>query len=100
MSAYVPAGLRRQVTVRDQGICVYCYSAERLMGTTFEIDHITPEAFGGATELNNLCLACPACNRRKATRLTAVDPDTSIQVRLFHPLQDRWKITLPGRKTV
>lgn len=91
MSAYIPAGLRRQVIARGRSMCAYCHSTERLMGVDFEIDHIIPEALGGETNLNNLCVACPACNRFKAARLTILDADTGKHVRLFHPLQDQWQ---------
>ena len=90
MSSCIPVRLRRQVVKRDQGLCTYCRSAEQLMGITFEVDHIIPEAAGGATTLENLCLTCPTCNRRKADRMSIIDPDTGAVTALFHPLQDAW----------
>lgn len=91
MSAYISAELRRQVSERANGCCAYCRSAERLMGVTFEIDHIVPEASGGATALGNLCYACPMCNRYKTKRAHAVDPLTQQSVALFHPLREEWE---------
>jgi hypothetical protein len=38
----------------------------------------------------NLALACFHCNRRKADRLTALDPGSEMQVPLFNPRQDEW----------
>lgn len=40
--------------------------------------------------LENLCLACPTCNRHKAVRQTAEDPVTGKIVSLFHQHQDKW----------
>lgn len=91
MSAYVPAALRAKVRERFAGCCAYCRSAERLTVVTFELEHVTPQAAGGETRFENLCLACPSCNRHKATRQQAVDPETGKQVALFHPQQDRWE---------
>jgi 5-methylcytosine-specific restriction endonuclease McrA len=90
VSAYIPVRLRRQVRERELGLCAYCLSAERMMGITFEVDHIIPRAAGGESILNNLCLACPTCNRYKANRTLAIDPDTGHEVPLFHPTVDRW----------
>lgn len=90
MSAYIPAELRRQVIALARGCCAYCQSAERLMGVTFEIDHIVPDAKGGSTELDNLCFSCPMCNRFKAKRVLVVDPVTQRSVPLFHPQSEGW----------
>jgi hypothetical protein len=40
--------------------------------------------------LENLALACPGCNLRKGSRITAIDPATGEHVQLFHPLLERW----------
>lgn len=90
MSVYLPAELRRTILLAAQGRCAYCQSPERLMGVLFEVDHIIPVAAGGATALENLCLACPTCNRYKAKRLTGPDPVSGIDIPLFHPRQQRW----------
>ncbi|MEQ8973314.1 MAG: HNH endonuclease [Coleofasciculus sp. C1-SOL-03] len=45
-----------------------------------------PRSAGGETVFDNLCLACPTCNRYKATRQTVPDPLTGESVALFHPL--------------
>ncbi|MEH2322515.1 MAG: HNH endonuclease [Nostoc sp.] len=44
----------------------------------------------GKLERENLCLACPSCNRYKATRQTAIDPNTHNEVKLFNPQQQLW----------
>lgn len=90
MSTHVPVALRAEVRERFANLCEDCRSAERLTVVTFELEHITPRAAGGETHFANLCLACPSCNRHKATRQRAVDPETGEWVALFHPQQDRW----------
>ena len=90
MSVCVPAALRARVRERFGNLCAYCRSAQRLTVVTFEIEHIVPQAVGGETRFENLCLACPSCNRYKAVRQEAVDPETGEQVPLFHPLRDDW----------
>lgn len=35
-------------------------------------------------------MACPSCNRYKASRQTALDLITQQQVKLFHPHQQLW----------
>ena len=65
-SRYIPAVVRREVWLRDQGCCSYvdphsgrrCGSRYRL-----EIDHIVPFALGGPTELRNLRVRCRAHHR-------------------------------------
>jgi len=90
VSAYVPTDLRRQVRDRFSECCAYCATSERLTVATFEVEHVTPRSAGGATSFDNLCLACPTCNRCKANRLVAADPATKEQVELFHPCRAVW----------
>lgn len=68
MSAYIPVALQRQVRDYFQNRCAYCQTAEWLTTSTFEYEHIVPIAAGGGTLFANLCLACPTCNRYKASR--------------------------------
>jgi hypothetical protein len=63
---------------------------QALQGGTFHIEHVIPRAHGGATELDNLALACPACNLHKADRVQVRNPDGLELVALFHPRHDRW----------
>ena len=91
MSAlHIPAKLRREIRAIAKDRCEYCQSAESLMGVSFEVDHIIPVSAGGKTELGNVCLACPSCNRYKGARQTAFDSRTRRAVRLFHPRQQIW----------
>ena len=86
----IASTLRQQVYIRDRACCVYCHSPEELTITTFEVDHITPLSADGKTELNNLYLACPSCNRYKSARQFVIDPQTKQPVPLYHPLKQLW----------
>lgn len=48
---------------RDGPLCVYCSSSEKIV-----VDHMVPIALGGTDDLDNLALACKACNAGKAGR--------------------------------
>ena len=89
MSYYVAGALRRRVRETFFSYCAYCQTDEALTVVTFEIEHIVPLSLGGATEFDNLCLACPACNRFKSNR-THGRNDVEVESRLFHPQQDAW----------
>jgi hypothetical protein len=80
----------RAVRLRAQGRCQYCLMHESLQGATFHVEHVIPRSKGGESTLENLALACPGCNLRKADKTTARDPLTGEQVDVFHPLQQRW----------
>jgi hypothetical protein len=88
--ARIPQALPQAVLGAGQGWCAYCLSPEQMMGVAFEVDHIIPRSAGGRTQLDNLCLSCPTCNRHKARRPSARDPLSSRAVMLFHPKQDVW----------
>ena len=87
---YIPKALRKRVAAQAGHRCGYCLTSTFLVGTTFEIDHIIPESFGGLTEEGNLWLACPACNGHKSNRIAAVDFVTEEMVRLFDPRHQTW----------
>ena len=90
MSTYIAVSLQRQIRQQYCDRCAYCQSSESLMAVTFEIEHIIPQSAGGATGLENLCLACPPCNRNKASRQMGIDPETNESIRFFNPQTDRW----------
>jgi hypothetical protein len=90
MSAYVSVDLQRRIRARFQSCCAYCRTAEALTATTFEFEHRIPLSIGGLTVFENLCLACPSCNRYKGDRLEVLDPQTRERVLLFHPQLQRW----------
>lgn len=90
MSAYVPAALRRQIRAQFSHRCAYCQTAESLTVAIFEIEHIVPRSAGSETRFDNLCLACPTCNRYKADRQTGVPPTLGQSAPLFHPQHQQW----------
>lgn len=60
---------RRNVLLRDGGICVYCGASGTLRELT--IDHVLPRSRGGRTEWSNVVSACSKCNRDKGDRTPA-----------------------------
>ena len=61
--ARIPVNLRRMVIERDGPRCVYC--GLDLVGQEIHLDHVIPEARGGATSLANLQVTCRKCNLDK-----------------------------------
>lgn len=90
MSVYVPVELRSLIRRQFANRCAYCQTAEELTPVTFEIEHIEPSSLGGETVQQNLCLACPTCNRFKSDRTYAANTESSQVTRLFHPQLDNW----------
>lgn len=84
------AELQRAVATRAGLRCEYCHMHQSLQGASFHLEHIVPVSLGGTDELDNLAWACPGCNLKKSKRVTAVDPATDEETRLFHPRIDRW----------
>lgn len=82
--------MRRQIRAQFSNHCAYCQTAESLTVAIFEIDHIIPSNAGGETESDNLCLACPTCNRYKSDRQIGVAPGLGQAVALFHPQHQQW----------
>jgi hypothetical protein len=87
----VPPAVRRRVAVRARHRCEYCRCPEQFSTSAFCIEHIVPSSRGGGSEAGNLAFACSGCNAHKSDRLSATDPLTDDDVRLFHPRQDRWE---------
>lgn len=83
--------LRQRVFEFSHFRCGYCQTSQSIIGPYLEIDHIRPEAHGGASDEDNLIAACSHCNNRKGARLSAIDPQTQRQTRLFHPRLDHWQ---------
>jgi hypothetical protein len=87
----VPTIVQRElVAQRAQNRCEYCRSPVAYGVQSFECEHIVPVSHGGGTTLDNLAFACGGCNRAKAARTAAVDPDSGHDVSLFHPRQHLW----------
>lgn len=62
-----------------------------LQGATYHIEHIVPRRYGGTDDLENLALACPACNLHKGDRMTAIDPESNAGVAIFHSRREIWR---------
>ena len=83
--------LRVDVRQRAKKRCEYCQLPDVAPSfIRFQLEHIRAKRHGGSNALNNLAWACPRCNERKGTNLSAVDPDTNRIVRLFNPRRDVW----------
>jgi len=54
---------RRNVYIRDQGRCMYCWKKVSLSNFTF--DHVIPRCKGGISEWTNVVVSCMRCNSRK-----------------------------------
>ena len=63
--ARIPFNLRRMVIERDGQRCVYC--GLDLEKNEIHLDHVIPEAKGGATSYGNLQVTCRKCNTEKGT---------------------------------
>jgi hypothetical protein len=87
---YVPATLRRQVIERAGNRCEYCLLPAEVAFFPHEVDHVVAEKHGGATDLDNLALACWRCNRHKGSDLTSFDPETRELSPLFNPRTQIW----------
>jgi hypothetical protein len=54
------------------------------------VEHITPEAYGGTSDEDNLWLSCRNCNEFKGSQTHARNVLTGRRVRLFHPRRQKW----------
>ena len=87
----IAAHLRELVRSRAGDACEYCRLPQRALPfAPFHIDHVIPQQHHGATESDNLALACDRCNAYKGTNLAAIDPATRQQVALFNPRTHIW----------
>jgi hypothetical protein len=87
---YIPTTLRRQVIERAGNRCEYCLLPSEVAFFPHEVDHVVAEKHGGATESENLALACWRCNRHKGSDLTSFDPQTRQLSSLFNPRMQLW----------
>lgn len=85
----ISATLRQQVIERAKACCEYCQTQQKIV-IEMQIDHIVPEALGGETALDNLCLACCGCNRFKGAMQTVFDIETQTEIPLFNPRTYQW----------
>jgi hypothetical protein len=71
--------------------CEYCQAPEIVFNFPFEVEHILPQSRGGSDDLDNLALACHACNLFKSDFETGPDGASHAEVTLFHPRRDVWE---------
>ena len=91
--AELPTPAQRQtVAARAGGVCEYCRSPARYGVQSFECEHIIPLSQGGATTLDNLAYACGGCNRSKAVRISAPDPEDGNLTPLYHSTVVIWYV--------
>lgn len=79
----------KAVAKRANRKCEYCLASESVFNFLFEIDHFIPLSEGGTDDLENLVLACRACNSYKAFHQIGLLEDES-DIRLFNPRKDIW----------
>ncbi|MEP7342054.1 MAG: HNH endonuclease signature motif containing protein [Acidobacteriota bacterium] len=72
--------------------CEYCHAPERVFNFPFEVEHILPRNRAGKGDLENLALACRACNLFKSSYTFRFDMETQTEVRLFDPRRDEWAV--------
>jgi hypothetical protein len=82
--------LYHAVAERADHRCEYCRAPEIVFNFSFEVEHIVPQAHGGTDDLDNLALACRACNLFKSDFETGPDHEGQAEVPLFHPRRDTW----------
>lgn len=87
---YIPTTLRREVVERAGNRCEYCLLSAEVAFFPHEVDHVIAEKHGGATDIDNLALACWRCNRHKGSDLTSFDPQTRQLSPLFNPRTQAW----------
>jgi 5-methylcytosine-specific restriction endonuclease McrA len=57
---------RRNVYIRDRGMCMYC--GKKVSLSSFTFDHVVPRCYGGASVWTNVVVSCMRCNSRKGGR--------------------------------
>lgn len=82
--------LRRLVIERAGNRREYCRIHQEDAGSRHQVDHIVAEKHGGQTTPENLALSCLPCNRRKASDIGAIDPESGQFFRLFDPRYQNW----------
>ena len=55
---------KEYLLIKGHHQCAYC----KIRDVPLQIDHIVPKSRGGTNLISNLCMACEACNQKKANR--------------------------------
>ncbi len=87
--ATISASLRQLIVERARFRCEYC-QAQQIVVVTLVVDHILPQALGGETLPENLCLSCIGCNGYKHVHITGIDSENGEEFPLFHPRKQTW----------
>ena len=74
MNAQYPA-----IAERAAYRCEYGHAPEIVFNFPFEVEHVLPQARGGADTLDNLALACHACNLFKSDFETGPDEESQAE---------------------
>ena len=88
--AYISDAMRQRVAEAARHRCGYCQTLQIIVGYPLHVEHIIPEAAGGASTEDNLWLACSVCNNYKGTQTHAFDPLTQLEIPLFNPRTQVW----------
>lgn len=98
----VSSALRNAVIKRAGGCCEYCLLSQEDISFSFHIEHIRATKHHGETEIHNLCLSCPTCNRYKGSDIASIDPESDKINELFNPRTHVWgeHFQLDGAKIV
>jgi hypothetical protein len=64
---YIPRQIMFKVVRRDNHVCQVCF--KYVPDNEVQFDHIIPISKGGPTNVENLRLLCPECNRKKSNAL-------------------------------
>ena len=86
----VPKKKKAQIEKRANGLCEYCKLPHDLSSSPFVIEHILPISKGGTDDIENLALACSACNGSKYNKTEAFDEISEKIVPLFNPRKEVW----------
>jgi len=80
------------VRYRARNCCEYCGIPQLHVAARFHVEHIIARQHGGTDDPSNLAVACDRCNAFKCPNLSAIDPETGVVVKLFHPRNDLWQV--------
>jgi hypothetical protein len=86
----IPSDLRQFIAERARERCEYCLLPQTAVLFKHEPDHIVPRQHGGASNADNLALACTRCNRYKGPNVGSFDPYTGKLTPFFNPRVDNW----------
>jgi len=81
---------KTQVWERAKGCCEYCQMPHQFQVRPFQLDHIRAQKHRGETSVENLALACFACNIYKSSNAAGYDPSTDKLMPLFDPRSENW----------